>query len=296
MTGPVTVGADGSPAALAAADWGAHEARLREVPLRLVHAWEWQPCSHEPPAGPGAARRWSETVLQETTVQLRRRYPGLDITADFLTGPPPEVLCEAGREAACLVLGSTGVGGLAGFLLGSVAMATVAHVEGPVVLVRAPRPDEDGRPGQEPATTPSLRVVVGLDLSHPCDEVAHFAFDAAALRATTLLVVHGWSPPAYYGAFGVAPEPDWPGIEAAESESLRETLLPWREKYPGVDVIGQAVVGQPAHHLLDAAADASLVVIGRRNRPSRAVAPRIGHLAHAVLHHSPVPVAVVPHD
>ncbi|MFI0786274.1 universal stress protein [Streptomyces lydicus] len=34
----MTVGADGSPAALAAADWGAHEARLRDVPLRLVHA------------------------------------------------------------------------------------------------------------------------------------------------------------------------------------------------------------------------------------------------------------------
>ncbi|MFI9357966.1 universal stress protein [Streptomyces lydicus] len=207
----------------------------------------------------------------------------------------PEVLCEAGKEAECLVLGSTGVGRLSGFLLGSVAMATVARAERPVVLVRAPRPDEDARPGREPATTLSHRVVVGLDLGGPCDEVVHFAFDAAALRAATLLVVHGWSPPAYYGAYGVVPEPDWAGIEAEESKNLHEILLPWREKYPGVDVVGQAVVGQPAHHLLDAAADASLVVIGRRSRLSRAVPPRIGHIAHAVLHHSLVPVAVVPH-
>ncbi len=295
MTGPVTLGADGSPAGLAAADWGAREARLRDVPLRLVHAWEWQPYSHEPPAGPGAARQWSEDVLHEIAARLRSRYPGLAITADFLTGPPPEVLCEAGKEAECLVLGSTGVGRLTGFLLGSVAMATVARAERPVVLVRAPGPDEDARPVREPATTPFRRVVVGLDLGGPCDEVVQFAFDAAALRAATLLVVHGWSLPAYYGAFGVAPEPDWPAVEAAESESLHEAILPWRAKYPGVDVVAEAVVGQPGHHLLDAATDASLVVIGRRSRPSRAVPPRIGHIAHAVLHHSPVPVAVVPH-
>ncbi|MFI2184429.1 universal stress protein [Streptomyces sioyaensis] len=297
MTRPVTVGVDESSAGLAAADWGAREAQLRDAPLRLVHAWEWQPYAHAPPAGPEDARRWSEEVPRQVTAQLRHRYPDLDITADLLTGPPPEVLCEAAKEAELLVLGTVGVGGIAGFLLGSVAMATVAHAERPVVLIRAPRTNQDKHPGQEPTAVPPRPVVVGLDLSHSCDEVIHFAFDAAALRAAPLLVVHGWNPPSYYGVYGVGADPNWAAdIEAEETENLRKALLPWREKYPAVDVTEQAVVGKPAHHLLDAAADADLVVIGRRTRSSRATPLRIGHIAHAVLHHCPAPVAVVPHN
>lgn len=298
MTRPVTVGVDGSPAGLAAADWGAREAQLRGVPLRLVHAWEWQPYSHASPAGPEAARRWSEGVPHEVTALLHSRYRDLDITSDLLTGPPPEMLCEAAEEAELLVLGTVGVGELAGFLLGSVAMATVAHAERPVVLVRAPRTNEDKHPGQGTAATSPRPVVLGLDLGRPCDDaVVRFSFDAAALRGASLLVIHGWNPPGYYGVYGVGANPDWEAdFVAAEMETLRAMLRPWREKYPTVDVVEQAVVGRPAHHLLDAADGADLVVIGHRTPSSRAVPFRIGHIAHAVLHHCPVPVAVVPHN
>ncbi|MFF9785838.1 universal stress protein [Streptomyces nigrescens] len=297
MTRPVTVGVDGSPAGLAAADWGAREAQLRGAPLRLVHAWEWQPYAHAPPAGPEDSRRWSEEVPRQVTTQLRRRYPDLGITADLLTGPPSEVLREASKEAELLVIGSVSVGRLAGFLLGSVAMATVAHAERPVVLVRAPRADEDEHPGQGPATTPPRQVVVGLDLGRPCDQVIRFSFEAAELRAAALLVVHGWNPPGYYGVHTIGADSIWAAdIKAMHAEDLRKVLLPWREKYPAVDVVEQAVVGQPAGHLLDAAATADLVVIGRRTPSPRAAPFRIGHIAHAVLHHCPAPVAIVPHD
>ncbi|MEU9119964.1 universal stress protein [Streptomyces sp. NPDC048506] len=250
MTHPVTVGVDGSAAGLAAADWGAREAQLRGVPLRLVHAWEWQPFAHAPPMGPEAARRWSEGVPHEVTAQLHRHYPDLDITADLLTGPPPEMLCAAAAEAALLVMGTAGVGRLAGFLLGSVAMATVARTERPVVLVRAPGADEDKAVGRGPTATSPRPVVLGLDLVRPCEEVIRFSFDAAALRAAPLLVLHGWNPPGYYGAYGAGANVNWAaGFEAAQTESLRRTLRPWRERFPTVDVIEQAVVGQPASHL-----------------------------------------------
>ncbi|MEW1750603.1 universal stress protein [Streptomyces angustmyceticus] len=120
------------------------------MPLRLVHAAERQPRSHAPSAGPKGARRWSEGVPREVTAQLHQCDQDLGITAELLTGPPPEVLRAAAEEAELLVIGTIGAGGLAGFLLGSVAMNTVAHAERPVVLVRAPRAAQDEQPGQEP--------------------------------------------------------------------------------------------------------------------------------------------------
>ncbi|MER6306312.1 universal stress protein [Streptomyces sp. NPDC001657] len=284
---PVAVGVDGSPAGLAAADRGAREAQLRDVPLRLVHAWEWQPYSHAPPEGPEVARRWSEGVPREVTTWLHHRHPGLDITAERLTGPPPEVLCEAAKAAEFLVIGTVGIGPVAGFLLGSVALATVAHCERPVVAVRA-RILDDGEHRGRPRP-----VVLGLDLGRPCDDVIRFAFDSAALRVAPLLVVHGWNPPPFYAA-NSNPNRD-AAIATEEQTTLRHALGPWREKYPTVDVAEQAVIGQPARHLLEAGSQADLVVIGRHTPSPKALPPRIGHIAHALLHHCPAPVAVVPH-
>lgn len=47
----VIAGVDGSPESLAAADWAAREAGLRGLPLRLRHAWEWQPYANAPCSG-----------------------------------------------------------------------------------------------------------------------------------------------------------------------------------------------------------------------------------------------------
>ncbi|GGW08713.1 hypothetical protein GCM10010230_56220 [Streptomyces narbonensis] len=53
-----------------------------------------------------------------------------------------------------------------------------------------------------------------------------------------------------------------------------------------------AAPGRAAEHLIDAAADAPLLVVGRR-RAARG--SHIGSTTHAVIHHAPCPVAVVPH-
>ncbi|MFI0789900.1 universal stress protein [Streptomyces lydicus] len=296
----VAVGLDGSPASLAAADWGAREARRRELPLRLVHVWDWQPYTHLPLVGVDAPRLWSERVPREAAAELRSRYPGLEITADHLTGPPPEVLCDVAGESEMLAVGSTALGRVAGFFVGSVAMPTVARTERPVVLVRARTTAADEHmhaTGSRPLSAMPYRpVVLGLDLSRPCGDVIRFAFETAALRAAPLRVVHGWNPPAFF-AYGVGVDPNLQAdLAAQQSDALRTALRPWQEKYPGIDVIEQAVIGQPAHHLVDAGADAGLVVLGRHTSRSWAGTTRIGHIAHAVLHHCSAPVAVVPHD
>ncbi|MCX4637817.1 universal stress protein [Streptomyces platensis] len=299
MPRPVAVGLDGSPESLAAADWGAREALRRDLPLRLVQVWEWQPYAHAPLVGMDAPRLWSEHQPRDAAAKLRNRYPDLDVTADHFTGPPSEVLCDVAAESELLAIGSAGVGGLAGFLIGSVALATVAHIEQPVVLVRGgTTADDDHLPtvdGQPPLAMAFRPVVLGLDLSRPSDDVIRFACETAALRGAPLRVVHGWNPPVYF-AYGVAVDPSWQAdMGAQESDALRTALRPWREKYPGIDVIEHSVVGRPAHHLVEAGGDAGLLVIGRRSHRSGAKYPHIGHVAHAVLHHCPAPVAVVPH-
>lgn len=295
----VIAGVDGSPESLAAADWAAREAGLRGLPLRLLHAWEWQPYANAPLADPMTMRAWAAAVPRDAAVALRERYQGLEITSEEIAGQPVAVLAAAAGEAEVMALGSRGLHGITGFLVGSVALAVIATVHRPVVLVRGGRtveeehlPDADG---QASATTGYRDVVLGLDLDRPHDDLLRFAFDAAAERAARLRVVHGWTlSPNIHGSGVVLPDL----ITAATSEhdtALTKALRPWQLKYPDVDVHAHQAIGRAADHLVEASTDACLVVVGRRIRRS-VVGSHIGPVTHAVLHHSAAPVAVVAHS
>ncbi|MEI5525629.1 universal stress protein [Streptomyces brasiliscabiei] len=285
MSRVIAVGLDGSPESRAAADWAAREARMSFLPLRVVHADDlpphgYVPFAGEPVAPPGADR--SASLLRETVTRLAHRYPGLPIEAERLPGHPASALVAAAEGTELLALGSRGLGRAAGFLLGSVASAVVARAGRPVVLVRAEATREYRTDASGPGTTAYRDVVLGLDLADPDDTVIAFAFDAASRRATGLRVVHGRSRRPLDG-------------HATDAQGEPPALLaPWQDKYPGVDVTEEAVIGRPGAHLTDASLDASLVVVGRRIRPVRG-APHIGPVTYAVLRRSVAPVAVVPH-
>ena len=100
-------------------------------------------------------------------------------------------------------------------------------------------------------------------------------------------------PPAAHGRHGNGQE-EHERITRDKDRLLRETLQPWEGKYPGVEVDAQTVVKRPARHLVEAAADASMVVVGRRLHRSP-VGTHLGTVTHAVLHHGRAPVVVVPH-
>jgi nucleotide-binding universal stress UspA family protein len=299
MSRTVVAGLDGSPESLAAAEWAAREAERHDIPLRLVHAWDWQPLPYAPLAGTEPHRHWAERVPREATQKLRRHHPDLEIDAEQVNKQPVDALLAAAGDAELLALGSRGLSGIGGFLVGSVALSVVAHATRPVVLVRAGEQEQDehlrdasGRPS---TSSPYRDVLLGLDLARPSDAVIEFAFDAALRRTTGLRVIHGWNLPPYY-YYGAAIDPGL-SAELAEQETgaLTEALRPWREKYPTVHVTARAAVGPAADHLIDAAPDASLVVVGRRNR-GVPIGAHIGPVTHAVLHHAAAPVAVVPHD
>ncbi|MFE6281555.1 universal stress protein [Streptomyces sp. NPDC057877] len=296
----VVTGLDGSAESRAAAEWAAREARLRELPLKVVHVWDPvpEPIAQAPRFGKETLRHWSERIPREMVEGLRLRHPGLEVTSEQLPGGPAEVLARVSGDTEMLVLGSRGLSGVGGFMVGSVGLSVVAHAERPVVLVRAGEqaadehePDPTGVPSASTAFRP---VVLGLDVDSADESLIRFAFEAAAVRGTSLRVVHGWSP-SPYEVYSLAASPESQQLFAAQrTTALAAALEPWRAKYPSVEVVEEAVVGVPAHHLVDASRTASLVVVGRRI-VRRAFGARIGSVTHALLHHSGAPVAVVAH-
>ncbi|MFF5923405.1 universal stress protein [Streptomyces flavochromogenes] len=283
MTAQVTVGLDGSNESLAAARWAATQAVLREVPLRLMHVEEWPNTPDVPLAYARALDERTERLMRDVTERARKDHPDLEVVTEHARGRAAEELTAAANEADLTVLGSRGLGGVRGFLVGSVSLAVVGAARQPVVLVRAK--DERAGPGDG--------IVVGVDIYHPCEALLAFSFSEAARKGTPLRFLHSWTLPASYGYAAIMD----PGIgEELGSHllgGLDDLLEPWRKRYAGVEVEAKPVVGSPAYQLVDASQTAQLVIVGRRSR-NVPLGTHLGHVAHAVIHHSPAPVAVVP--
>ncbi|WP_327365570.1 universal stress protein [Streptomyces sp. NBC_01217] len=287
----IVVGLDGSPESVAATHWAAREALLRGLPLHLVHAEEWSSPPGVPAARSDVPRQWADNLLRQASDGLREKHPRLDISIRSFDGRPADSLADVAATSGMLVLGSRGLGTLRGFVLGSVGMAVIHAVEKPVVLVRATK---DALPHAQ-GDHLDRDMVVGIDISRPCDALLAFAFDEASRRACTLHALHCWMLPPLVGS-GAAYDPET-NAQIAESlnTGLNDMLKPWRDRYPAVDVDAQVTVGHASQQLLEKSAEAGLVIVGRRIRQS-SLGAHIGPITHAMLHHSTAPVAVIAHE
>ncbi|WP_225823949.1 universal stress protein [Streptomyces naphthomycinicus] len=300
MSRTITVGLDDSPESRAAVEWAAREALLRRLPLTIVHVREPMPryIGRTPLLDPEGYRHRTEQLVRASADGVQLHHPGLDVITEQLTGAVPDVLCEAADRAELLVLGSRGLGGLRGFVAGSVSLDVVARAERPVVLVRAGERAADEHetdPSGAPSAVTAFRpVVLGLDIEHPDDTLLAFAFDAAARRKAALRAVHAWSEPttSFHGISGDGAHHD--SLERGQASVLTQVLQPWRQKFPDVEVIEASRCGSAPQVLVDESRDASLAVVGRRIRTG-SFGAHIGHVTHCALHHIAAPVAVVAH-
>ncbi|MFD8382309.1 universal stress protein [Streptomyces sp. NPDC059679] len=286
----VTVGLDGSPESLAAARWAADEAGRRELALRLLHAWIL--LSPPTPDSPSADDQnyWAKRIVHDAHTELSRRHPDLPITEELVAQEAETALLDAAGRSRMLVLGSRGMEPLASFFFGDISLYVVGRAERPVVLVRAGEPDEE--------RTSEVRgrdVVVGLSLHGPQDNLLEFACVTAFARGVPLRAVHG-------RRLSVQAHVPWgvdAGIATDVTEKARreldEVLRPWREKFPGVPVIDEVRLESPAQAVVRAAAGSGLLMIGRRKHQA-ALAPRLGPVVQAAVHHATCPVAVIPHE
>ena len=136
----VLVGIDGSRGSENALHFAAEEASRRALPLRTVYAWM-------PPITPGLEQLWSEELLSAqhdaaeealaiATAGLAERYPDVKIEREVVQAPPIGALLAAGKDAALMVVGSRGRGGLTRFLLGSVSQGVLSEPPCAVAVTR----------------------------------------------------------------------------------------------------------------------------------------------------------------
>jgi len=288
MTRPISVGVDGSPESSAAAAWAGREAVRRGLPLRIVHAWQWKPYDFALAADRDTQAEWAQEAVREAERTIGERHPDLSVAAEVLEGAVVESLVAEAALSELMVLGSRGHGAIVGFLLGSVGQQVIAESLRPVVLVRS-----DDRPAAEAG---GREIVVGQH-GEPGDSEAalKFAFETASARGAGVRVVRAWSlPPVFaYSPGSLKLLDEAGGLEPYEKKALDEALRPWRERFPDVPVTEHVELGSASQVLLSVAGGAQLMVVGRR--ASRlALGTRIGSTAHALVHHAPCPVAVVP--
>ncbi|WP_225077149.1 universal stress protein [Streptomyces sp. CoT10] len=300
MLSPVIVGVDGSAESLAAVEWAAREAVRRDRSLRMVHARNWTRRQTESEPANAAQRQLARRTLRQAEEHIRGSVPDVRLTDEQVEGPATAALLKATEQAELLVLGSRGLSGFTGVLVGSVAQGVVAMAPRPVVLVRAGEEAEDEHfPADDgsPSTGTGFRdVVLGIDLADACDEVIEFAFEAARLRHARLRVVYAWQPPSAIslgpGDIGLINDP----AQAEEWRDFLSALLRvWRDKYRDTEVLETVVEGKASTVLVRTASAASLLVVGRR-LSERPTVPRIGPVTHAAVHHVRCPLAVVPHE
>ncbi|MDT0309774.1 universal stress protein [Streptomyces sp. DSM 44917] len=288
MSGPVVVGVDGSASGLAAVETAAREAQLRGVGLRVVHAFIW-PAMHAelgpPPFGPPGSglRNAADRLVAQAVERARAVAPDVPIATALVTGGPSAVLRAQSRDASLMVVGTRGLGGFTGLLVGSTAVDLAAHGHCPLLVVR----------GEPAAAGP---VVLGTDGSPANAAATEFAFAEAALRGVELVALHAWTPwnapvppprdPAHVYA---APPGD---LAAAEERLLAEAVAGLSGKYPDVPVRRTLVRGNARETLIDASRTAGLLVLGARGHGGFAGLV-LGSVSQALLHHAHCPLAVV---
>ncbi|MDX3239133.1 universal stress protein [Streptomyces sp. ME03-5709C] len=288
MSGLVVVGADGSASSLAAVATAAREAEWRGAGLRVVHAFLW-PALHVPlgpsALGPseGGLRNAAQRVVVEAVEHARSVAPGVEVTHAVVTGEPLTVLEAQSRAAELVVVGSRGMGGFVGLVLGSTAVHLAAHGRCPVMVVRE----------QAAAGGP---VLLGVDGSPANAGAVDFAFAEAELRGAELLALHAWTPwrtpvpPPQDPAMPYASEPG--ELARSEERLVAEAIAGRRERHPGVGVRTKAVRGGTREILIEESRTAQLLVVGARGRGGF-TGLLLGSVSQALLHHAHCPVAVV---
>lgn len=136
----IVVGIDGSDGAARALEFAASEAALRARGLRVVAAWSVPKAAYTgaglvPSVSVDEFERSMRAAAERQMSEGLAGHPGLARELMVVEGSAAKVLIEQSAAAELLVVGSRGLGGFSGLLLGSVGQHCAHHARCPVVIV-----------------------------------------------------------------------------------------------------------------------------------------------------------------
>ena len=133
------------------------------------------------------------------------------------------------------------------------------------------------------------KVVVGVDGSEHSRRALAWALAEARLRGVGCVLVHAWD-------FGLAASSPVPGdalhVLIDDANTILDRDLAYARSF-GVPVTRILVYGSAGHALIEASADALILVVGSRGRGGL-VSALLGSVSSACVHHATCPVVVVP--
>ena len=137
----IVVGVDGSEGSKLALRWACDEARrIDDAQVVAVATWTYPVVAASPWMGGydvpmDLTEPTSDVVAQAIAEVVAEGVPADQISSKVVCGPAASTLIEAGDGADLLVVGSRGLGGFTGLLLGSVSHQVAAHAPCPVIVV-----------------------------------------------------------------------------------------------------------------------------------------------------------------
>ncbi|WP_073951411.1 universal stress protein [Streptomyces kebangsaanensis] len=133
----IVVGVDGSEPSKAALRWAARQAALTGGVVEAVTSWQYpQWYGASPMVADFDFADNARSILTQAIDEALGPDRPAGIRPRVVCGHPAGVLLDAARGAELLVVGSRGLGGFAGALLGSVSQHLVQHAACPVVVIR----------------------------------------------------------------------------------------------------------------------------------------------------------------
>jgi nucleotide-binding universal stress UspA family protein len=144
-----------------------------------------------------------------------------------------------------------------------------------------------------PTNTSGRVIVAGIDGSDASKDALRWAAGQARLSGASLQAVMTWEMPTFaYGA--PMPFPADLDLEGESRSALEQVVAETLGADSGIDVSTTVVEGHPAETLLEAAANAELLVVGSRGHGSFS-GMLLGSVSEHCVAHAPCPVVVVRH-
>lgn len=287
----IVVAVDGSDASKVAVQWAANTAMKRELPLRLASSYAMPQFLYA--EGMVPPQEIYDDLQAETMEKIEEaRAIALEIAPDIkighviAEGSPIDLLLDMSKNSTMIVMGSRGLGGLSGMVMGSVSAAVVSHAECPVVVVR-----EDNHVDE---TTKYGPIVVGIDGSAVSEKATEYAFAEASARGAELHAVHTWMDMQVQASLAglAAAQQQWQVVEQEQHALLAERLAGFQQEFPDVVVKKIVTRDRPVRALCDASEGAQLLVVGSHGRGGFK-GMLLGSTSRALLQSAPCPMMVV---